>query len=565
MRVVASVLALATTGLAACGDDPAPKAALPTAPAPAGPAWFVDEAAERGLVFTWRSGHAGKHYFPEIMGGGAALLDVEGDGDLDAYLVQAGSILARPEERPANQLFENRGGRFADVSAASGTDDRGYGMGVATGDADGDGRTDLYVTNVGPNVLYANRGDGSFADRTTTSGTGDPSWSTSAAFFDPDRDGDLDLYVVNYVAWSVEGERVCYTQPHPEDYCSPNSYGAPAPDTLYCNEGDGTFRDVSFQAGVRAALGNGLGVVCGDFDGDGWSDVFVANDGSLNLLWQNRGDGTFADRAMPAGVAVDQEGRKKAGMGTHAVDVDHDGDEDLLVVNLAGEGDSFYRNDGTHFSDRTPLVGLAGVSRSFTRFGVGFADFDQDGWLDLYQSNGRVTRRPEATSAAAFDEANLVFRGRADGRFEEVLPRGGTAELLVDTSRAAAFGDVDGDGALDVLVVNRDAPAYLLMNRVSARGGWVAFAVREANGRDALGAVLAGELGARPLVRSVRSAYSYCAASDARVHVGLGAASELGPVTVTFGDGTRERFAGPFAAGSVHELRRGTGAALPGR
>lgn len=568
-----SRLCALTALLAACGESPpVPPAAggvepaagsdsAGSTPARRGAPWLRDEARERGLVFEWRSGHAEKHYFPEIMGGGAALFDLEPDGDLDAYLVQAGSIVAPPAQRPGNQLFENRGaGRFTDVSAGSGAEDHGYGMGVAAGDVDDDGRTDLYVTNVGPNVLLVNQGEHTFADRTEAAGVGDPSWSTSAAFVDHDRDGDLDLYVANYISWSVDSERVCYTQPHPEDYCSPNSYGAPAPDTFYRNEGGGKFTDVSLASGLRAAVGNGLGVVCADFDGDGWTDIFVANDGMLNLLWRNRRDGSFEEAGVSAGVAVDQDGRKKAGMGAHAADVDQDGDEDLLVVNLTGESDSFYRNDGAHFSDRTPLVGLAGPTRAFTRFGVGFADLDQDGWLDLFEATGRVTRRPENSSARPFDESDLLFRGTGAGKFEEVLPRGGTREPLLATGRAAAFGDVDEDGALDILVVNRDAPANLLMNRVPARGAWIAFHVRETSGRDALGAILRAELDGRALRRTVRSAYGYCTANDARVHLGLGAAASVpGPVTITWADGSEERFAGPFAAGAVHALRRGAG------
>ena len=557
MRLPGRILALsAAAAVAACGE-----AALAPAPGPDPGAWFSEEAQERGLVFTWQSGHAERHYLPEIMGGGAALFDLEEDGDLDVYLVQAGSIVAAPDERPGNQLFTNDGaGRFTDVSAGSGADERGYSMGVAAGDADDDGRTDLYVTNVGPNVLLASAGDGTLRDVTAAAGVGDPSWSTSAAFTDYDGDGDLDLYVTNYIRWSVADEKTCYTKPHPEDYCSPNSYNAPALDTLYRNEGAGVFRDVSFEAGLRAAAGNGLGVVCTDFDGDGWTDFFVANDGMPNQLWRNGGDGTFADVAVAKGCAVDQDGRKKAGMGVDAADVDFDGDEDLLVVNLSGEADSFYRNDGARFADRTPLVGLAGASRPFTRFGVGLVDLDDDGLLDLYQANGRVTRRPEETGSRPFDEPSLLFRGTSAGRFEEVQPRGGTRALLSATSRAAAFGDLDGDGGIDLVVVNRDAPAYLLLNRVPERGHWIAFRVREPSGRDALGAILSTEAGGRAIRRTVRSAYSYCAASDPRVHLGLGSATVLNAeVRVTWADRSGELFRGPFEAGRVHELRRGAG------
>lgn len=551
MRAGSAVICAALL-VGACGGG-----ASSDAPASPGQAWFEECAAERGLAFRWLSGHGGRHYFPEIMGGGAALFDAEEDGDLDVYLVQAGGITVPPEERAGNQLFENDGrAHFRDVSAGSGADERGYGMGVACGDADGDGRTDLYVTNVGPNALLVNQGGLRFTDRTSSADCGDPSWSTSAAFFDPDRDGDLDLFVANYIRWTVADERTCYTKPHPEDYCSPNSYDAPAPDTLYRNLGDGRFEDASFAAGLRATFGNGLGLVCSDFDGDGWEDVFVANDGMLNQLWRNRRDGTFEDVGVAAGCAVDQDGRKKAGMGTHAADVDFDGDEDLLVVNLAGETDSFYRNDAGRFSDRTPLFGLAGPSRPFTRFGAGLQDFDQDGYLDLYLANGRVIRSPEYSGPNPFDEPNLLLRGTSGGRFEEVLPRGGTTQLLSATSRAAAFGDLDGDGALDVVVVNRDAPAYLLLNRVPTRGPWIAFRVREKNGRDALGARVRLVVGERTILRVVRSAYSYCAASSPLVHIGLGSTSAVGALEVTWADGTQQSFPAGLAPGRVHELVR---------
>jgi hypothetical protein len=526
------------------------------------PVWLADEAAARGLDFRWISGHREKHYFPEIMGGGAALVDLDQDGDLDAYLVQAGGIELPTEERPSDQVFRNRGGgRFEDASAAAGVDERGFGMGVAAGDVDDDGRIDLYVTNVGPNVLYRNQGAGRLADETALRGGGDPGWSTSAAFFDYDRDGDLDLYVANYIVWSVKTEIACYSKPHPQDYCSPKSYDAPAPDTLYRNDG-GQLVDASLEVGLRAAFGNGLGLVCADFDGDGFEDVFVANDGVQNQLWMNQAGQRFVDRATELGCAVDQDGHEKAGMGTAAGDLDDDGDEDLLVVNLTGETDTLFRNDGARFVDRTVLSGIAAVSRPYTRFGAGFADLDHDGWLDLYQANGRVTRDPEGAPGRVFEQPNLLFRGTGPWRLAPVEPLGGTREPLVATSRAAAFGDVDGDGGVDVLVVNRDAPAYLLIDQVGGRGHWIAFRLREASGRDALGARLELHAGARRITRVLRSAYSYCAASDPYIDVGLGAEDGVRDVVVTWVGGERELF-GDFAAGATVELERGRGTRLP--
>jgi len=520
-------------------------------------AWFEEVAAESGIAFAWESGHSGRCYFPEIMGGGAALLDVDDDGDLDVYLVQGGSVLSdAADEQPANVLYRNEGdGTFVDATEESGAGDRGYGMGVAAGDFDDDGREDLYVTNVGRNTLLRNLGDGRFEDVTDRAGVGGDAWSVSAGFFDYDRDGDLDLYCVDYIHWSVANELTCSSKLQEADYCSPKSYNAPAPDVLFRNDGDGRFTDVSAEVGLRTEFGNGLGLVVSDFDGDGYEDVFVANDGTKNQLWRNLGGTGFEDVAVRMGCAVDQDGKAKAGMGTHAVDFDFDGDEDLLVVNLTGEPDTFFRNDGDFFSDRTPVVGLTAASRPYTRFGMGFQDFDHDGLVDLYQANGRVTRSPDVPGEASFDQPNALFRGGESGRFTLVEPLGGTRAALSATSRAAAFGDLDGDGAVDVVVVNRDRPAYLLRNRAGERGNWIAFRVEEASGRAALGAVVSAVVDGRRVMRRVRSAYSYCAASDSTAHLGLGNAQRVGDVRVTWVDGTTKSF-GDLDAGRVHLLTR---------
>ena len=550
-----------------CADaSPSDRDARADSAAPVAEAWFEERGSSSGVEFAWRSGHDEKAYFPEIMGGGAALFDMDRDGDLDLYLVQGGGVLLERDAQPTNVLYRNRGdGTFEDITDGSGAGDRAYGMGVATGDFDDDGLEDLYVTNVGRNTLLKNLGDGRFLDVTNIFDVGGDAWSTSAAFFDYDRDGDLDLFVVNYIYWSVAGELTCSSKLQVSDYCSPKSYAAPAPDVLYRND-DGRFTDVSADVGLRTSFGNGLGIVCSDFDGDGFEDVFVANDGVKNQLWINESGEGFRDAAISMGCAVDQDGREKAGMGTHAVDLDDDGDEDLLVCNLTGESDTYFRNDGVVFSDRTPIVGLAAASRPFTRFGMGFADFDQDGWTDLYQANGRVTRAPDDAGDRPFDQPNMLFRGGESLRFREVLPRGGTESELSATSRAAAFGDFTGDGAVDIIVVNRDGPVHVLVNR-AARGNWIAFRVSERSGRAALGARLSLSVGARALTRVVRSAYSYCAANDPRVHIGLGHESSVSSVTVRWADGEREIFddggapdAG-FAAGRVVELMRGEGRA----
>ncbi len=536
---------------AAC-DAPAP-------PGGSGTAWFRDVAASRGIDFVHRTGHRERLLFPESIAGGAALFDMDGDGDLDAYLVQGGVLEGDTSKVEGNRLYENDGtGQFTDVSASSGADDRGYGMGVAVGDYDNDGDSDLYVTNYGPNTLLRNEGGGRFVDVTAESGAGDPAWGTSAAFFDYDADGDLDLFVVNYVNWTMANEHACYNSSGVVDYCLPTNYNAPAADVLLRNEGNGRFTDVSEAAGIRRAFGNGLGVLYSDFDGDGNVDVFVANDTMVNQLWLGREDGTFVDEAMLRGCALDQHGMAKAGMGVAAKDFDDDGDTDLLVVNIENQTDSFFRNDNGFFKDFTGEIGLGTESRRFTRFGIGMLDFDNDGHLDLYEANGRVNKSAEPLTEDPFAEPNMLFAGGEGGRLTEVSPQGGTLERLVHTSRGAAFGDVDNDGGIDVLIVNTDAAAYLLRNVVTDRGHWVMFQVLEANGRDALGARVTAGVGDRRMMREARSAYSYQASNDPRVHFGLGEATAVKEVTVRWADGVSESF-GDFDADRVAVLRRGAG------
>ncbi len=560
-RAASPMLALA--GLLSACDG----AARSEEPSAAADAWFEEEAAARGLRFQHHTGQSGRYLYPEIVCGGGAFFDMDEDGDLDAYLAQSGGILTPREDRPGDQLFANDGaGNFTDVSAANGVDDRGYSMGVAAADYDADGDTDLVVTNLEGSALLENQGRGRFADVTERANASEEKWSTSAAFFDADLDGDLDLFIANYIFWTVESERVCYTPPHGETYCGPLAYVNPAPDTFLRNEGDGTFTNRSSEAGMLSSFGNGLGVGILDFEADGWLDVFVANDGTKNHMWINQRDGTFVDKAVALGCAADQDGQIKAGMGVGVIDVDDDADEDVLVVNLTNEHDSFFLNQRTHFADRTAMLGLTKASHLFTRFGVGLQDFDNDGLVDLYEANGRVSHGPESTGPDPFAEPNLLYRGLATGapsagasiRFEEVLPRGGTAEPLVATSRAAAFGDVDGDGAVDILIVNRDGPAHLLMNRVPKRGNWIRFRVVNEHGSDALGALVTIDIGERTLTRRVRSDTSYCAANDPRVHLGLGSRTSVDDIVVRWLDGSEEVF-GPFEAGRDWRLERGAG------
>ncbi len=522
----------------------------------AGRAWFDNVAEAAGIDFRQISGQGSTLYMPEIMAGGVCLLDYDRDGDLDVYFVQAGSIIGANEFAPGNKMYRNRGdGSFEDVTQAAGVGDTGYGMGCTCGDFNNDGWSDLYVTNVGPNVLFVNNRDGTFTDVTGHSGVDDPGFSASAAFLDYDNDGDLDLFVTNYVRWSPEMELQCRAPSGLLDYCKPTNYGAPASDTLYHNNGDGTFTDVTETAGISAMFGYGLGVVCADFDDNGWTDICVANDKTANQLWMNQGDGTFRDEALQGGVAYSGDGSAEAGMGIDARDADGDGDLDLFLTHFAGETNTLYIQQSGIWEDRTVRFGLV-ASRPFTGFGTAMVDLNNDGFLDIYVANGRVAigHAPYAKNDP-YAEPNQLFAANERYVFHEVMPRGGTDELLIDASRGAAFGDYDNDGDLDIFVVNRDAQAYLLRNRAGGDNHWIVFDVTNVYGGTAIGARVRIEINGASRIRDVRSAYSYCAGNDPRVHFGLGKTNRIDSVSVRWPDGTTESF-GPVASDRVLRLRR---------
>ncbi len=540
---------------AACGDasEPDARGSLPEASA------FTEVAKASGVDFRHRSGAAGDFLLPEIMGGGAGFLDYDGDGFLDLYLVQSGRI-GSPDEAVANRLYRNDGsGGFGDVTAVAGVGDPGYGMGCTAGDYDNDGDIDLYVTNLGHNVLYRNEGNGTFTDVTRTTGTGDSGWSTSAAFVDYDADGDLDLYVTNYIQWSdtpAFTQKGCFATTGASDYCSPQSYQAPSFDTLYRNEGDGTFADVSADAGIRAKPGTGLGVVCADLNGDERIDVYVANDQMPSFAWIGRADGTFDEQAIQLGVAVDETGKSQAGMGVATADVDDDGDFDLWKVHLYRESHILYLNRGHFFDDATSRRGLAAPTRPYTGFGTALFDYDLDGRLDAFVANGRVQVVAGSTPTAdVYAEPNQLLRQGEDGRFTDISACLGPSFALSESSRAAAFGDYDNDGDLDILVANREGPARLLRNDAERRGSFLSLRVLERHGRDAYGARVTCILGDTTRTFLVGAAYSYCATNDPRVHVGLGSHEGVDRIDVLWPDGSTDSY-GPFGADEFVELRQ---------
>jgi enediyne biosynthesis protein E4 len=584
--------------LSGCGqpppavDESPSRSALERAPAAAaGGDGFVDRAAETGLDFVQFNGMSGEYFMAEVTGSGAALFDADGDGDLDVYLVQGtmlgpGKTLADATFPPAhpvpltdrfyrNQLVESGELRFTDATAAAGLRASDYGMGVAAGDFDNDGRVDLYVTNFGPNRMLKNdgpdaNGDVTFTDVTAATGTGDGRWSVPAVFFDYDRDGWLDLFVGNYIAEDLVHRQICRDFVGAQDYCGPGSFPA-EPDRLLRNRGgDGSgppaFVDVTAAVGMRGGFGAALGAVAADFDGDGRPDLYVANDSQPNNLWLQRGDGGevgFRDEALLAGCSVNGRGKAEASMGVDAADFDGDGDLDLFMTHLTGESNTLYVNDGSgFFEDKTVDFGLAAASRPYTSFGTSWFDADNDGWLDLLIVNGAV-KKIEALARAddplPLHQPNQLFLSRAGGSFEDVTAAAGEVFALSEVSRGAVFGDVDNDGDTDVLIVNSAGPARLLVNQMAAGRHWLGLRLVDGVPRDQVGARVAVERGGRPpLWRRVHTDASFGSSNDPRVLVGLGDEAGVDRVRVIWPDGFEETWTGVETDRYV-TLRRGSG------
>jgi hypothetical protein len=543
---------------------------------------FRDIAAKVGLNFHHFNGATGQHYMPEAMGSGAALFDFDNDGDLDIYLVQgtplnsSGKLGVPPPAgwKPGNRLFRNMLAetgelRFEDVTAKAGVGHIGYGMGVAVGDYNNDGLLDLYVTNFGPNVLYRNNGDGSFSDVTREAGVEDAHWSTSAAWVDFDGNGLLDLFVCNYVDFTVEGNRSCFSPAGEPDYCTPKMYH-PVPSRLFRNLGNGKFEDVTESSGINRSYGPALGVVCADFNGDGRPDIYVANDTAANQLWLNQGDGTFRDAALDMGVAYNMDGVPKAGMGVALDDVENNGGQVLLVTNLTREGVTVFRGDAQgQFDDVTTQFRLLEPTFGFTGFGVGWFDYDNDGWLDLFVANGAVTLSgAERRATFPYTQRSQLFHNEGRGKpFRETSRLAGPAFQSPEVSRGVAFGDIDNDGFIDIVVTNDNGPVRLLRNESAhngpaARRHWLIVKLESPlTNRFAIGArVAVVRRGRETLRRRVHTDSSYLSASDVRVHFGLGDQPQLEAVLVTWPNHTEERFEG-IKADRIVTLRQGTGRA----
>ena len=543
---------------------------------------FTEGAQEVGLDFTHFNGMTGDLSLVEVMGSGAALFDYDNDGDLDALLLQ-GTFLGtgkQPadalvpwtgEHLPMARLYRNeltiaadgtRRVRFSDVTATSKIVADGYGMGVAVGDINNDGWLDLYLTNAGPGQLWRNNGDGTFSNASALIAGPPLQWGVSATFFDYDRDGWLDLYVTQYVDMNLAKQPTCYAKSSARDYCGPDAF-APLPDRLFHNNGDGTFADVSQASGIQSAKWAGLGVIASDLNNDGWIDLYVANDGDPNFLWINQKNGTFKDEALWAGCAVNRMGMPEASMGVDAGDFDGDGDDDLVMTHLMDETHTFYTNLGNGlFTDRTIQVGLTATTGRYTGFGTKWLDYDNDGWLDLLIVNGAVRTLPDLARQGdryPLRQPKQLLRGHEGQRLVDVSTQAGPAFAVPEVSRGAAFGDVDNDGDTDVLVLNSNGPARLLLNQVGTRHHWIGVRVVGTKGqRDMLGARVEVVREGKPsLWRRVHTDGCYASANDARVLVGLGAETRVKAVRVHWPD-TRVETWTTVAVDRYTTLRQGT-------
>ena len=506
---------------------------------------FTNIASAAGLDFTHVNGASGDRHLYEIMSGGGVFFDYNGDGWQDIFLVDGGSLTDPAiNMRARHRLFRNRGnGSFEDVTASSGIVHREYGMGACAADYDNDGWTDLYITAVGPNALYHNNAGNGFTDVTRTTGVdGGDIFSASCAFIDFDRDGDVDLFVVNYVDARVGNNIFCGdTSRKFRIYCHPLTF-TPRHNVLYRNNGNGTFTDISKEAGVLDHRGNGLGVVAGDYDDDGWPDVFVANDSTPNFLFHNEQGRGFKEVALVAGVSVASDGNPRAGMGTDFADYDNDGHLDLLVTNHELEAHSLFRNLGKAlFEDATFPSGVGSATLPYVGFGAVFFDEDNDADLDLAIVNGHVMNSPSHVRPGATEAQRKLLLRNTGGRLTEVGKQSGAGFSVDKVGRALAAADIDNDGDLDLLVVNNGGASELLRNEGgSGNNAIVIRLVGTTSNRDAISARVKVTTGGIAQMREVKAGSSYLAQNDLRVHVGLGKATRIDRIDVRWPNGQSE-------------------------
>ena len=506
---------------------------------------FVDVASDSGVTVLNINGDADKDYIIEVNGNGAGFFDYDNDGDVD-LLIANGSTMENHGNGgdPILVLYRNDGRQFVDVTASAGLARNGWGVGVCIADYDNDGNRDVYLTAFGPNALFHNNGDGTFTDVTGEGGADDDRWSTNCAFADYDRDGDVDLYVANYIAFSEEtiprrGESDLCNFMGIAVMCGPRGLQG-EPDTLYRNNGDGTFTDVTREAGIEDPDYYGFGVAFADFDVDGWPDIYVANDSVPNLLFRNNGDGTFEEIGLVSGTAFNEQGGAQAGMGVAVGDYDANGFPDIFVTNFSHDTNTLYQNlGGMLFVDSTLPAGLGETSLPYLGWGTAFADLDNDAFLDLLVANGHVY--PEIDNldvGTRFLQPKQIYRNRGDGTFEEIVQEDGGDLEVGKSARGLALADYDNDGDLDSVAININDRPSLYRNDAANANHWITFRLEgvESN-RDAIGARVRIESGGRTQTRIVRSGGSYLSHHDLRVHFGLGGEPRVEKVRIDWPNG----------------------------
>jgi hypothetical protein len=515
--------------------------------------YFVDATSKSGIHFRHQASRTSQKYLPESMGAGVAMFDYDNNGYQDLFFVNGAKLLdpmprgASPDKsdpRFWNRMYRNNGdGTFTDVTESAGLRGYSYGMGVATGDYDNDGYTDLLVTNLGGNTLYHNNGNGTFTDVTPKAGVGGSGWCAGACFVDYDRDGLLDLIVTRYLDWDFATSVYCgLHRPGYRSYCHPDQFSAVSC-LVYHNNGNGTFTDVSKSCGVALSPGKALGIAMNDFDRDGWPDIFVANDSFPQQLFRNNRNGTFSEVALESGLAYNQDGKTFAGMGADFADYDNDGWPDVFVNALANQRYALFQNSKGSFEDVSDSSGIAGITMQHSGWGTKMLDYDNDGWRDVFVAQGHVMDNIELTDPSLRYREPLLLMKNTGGKFRNVSNESGAAFQVPLSARGAAFGDLDNDGFIDIAVNCNDGPAIVLRNQGGNANHWLLIhLVGSVSNRDGLGAAIriVSEEGPEQYALA-SSAGSYLSASDKRVHFGLGTSRRVRLLEITWPSGIIQR------------------------
>jgi hypothetical protein len=504
---------------------------------------FTDVTAQAGIKFVHNSGRAGKKFLPETLGSGVAWIDADGDGWADILFINSKDWTPRGRRSWPALYHNNHDGTFTNITAGSGLDVEMYGLGVAIGDYDNDGRDDIYITALEGDRLFHNEGHGKFRDVTKAAGINNANFGTSAAWVDYDRDGKLDLFVANYVQWTAKGDLWCSLDGATKSYCTPESYKGTS-SKLFHNLGNGKFEDVSQKAGVADPTSKSLGIAVLDYNGDGWPDLFVSNDTQPNKLYRNNRDGTFSDEGMAAGVAFGEDGVARGAMGVDAADIDRSGRPDLLVGNFSNQMLGLYHNEGTGlFVDEAPSSTVGRASLLTLTFGAFFFDYDLDGHPDIFAANGHIEEEiGRVQPKVQYKEAPLLFHNLGKRQFENVTARMGAAVNRPVVARGAAYADYDHDGDLDILVTTNDGPAYLFRNDGGNRNNWICVRLvgRKSN-RDGIGAVVRIVSKSGKQWNMVHSGSSYCSQSDLALTFGLGSDAAVDGIEIEWPSGEKQK------------------------